>query len=217
MKQREEFYVSVDVEANGPIPGDNAMLSFAAVAMDQEGHSIGEFEANLISNQDGTSPNEDTMKWWGKQSRVAQLAALNGEEEPRRAMFRFKNWLGHKGKTPVFVGYPAGYDFTFIYWYLMHHCGQSPFSFVAFDMKTAAALILGLRFRDTTKRSMPRKWVDESLRHTHLPIDDARGQAFLFRQILAVWNEKSYVLPIPAARSRGCANISRPHTMPILL
>jgi len=34
---------------------------------------------------------------------------------------------------PVFVGYPAGFDFLFVYWYLIRFTGESPFSFSALD------------------------------------------------------------------------------------
>jgi hypothetical protein len=42
-----EVYVSTDVEADGPIPGPNSMLSFASAAYLADKTLVGTFEANL--------------------------------------------------------------------------------------------------------------------------------------------------------------------------
>jgi hypothetical protein len=35
----------------------------------------------------------------------------------------------------VFVAYPAGFDFLFMYWYMIRFVGESPFSFSALGIK----------------------------------------------------------------------------------
>jgi DNA polymerase III alpha subunit (gram-positive type) len=84
----------------------------------------------------------------------------------------------------VFVAYPAGFDFMFVYWYLMRFAGESPFSHSALDMKTFAMATLQLDYRDSTKRAMPRRWFDK-LPHTHVALDDAIEQGALFCNMLA--------------------------------
>ena len=42
-----EIYVSTDVEADGPIPGPNSMLSFGSAAYTGRKELIGTFSANL--------------------------------------------------------------------------------------------------------------------------------------------------------------------------
>lgn len=42
-----ESYISIDVEADGPIPGDYSMLSFGAVHYDYDGLEKAFFYANL--------------------------------------------------------------------------------------------------------------------------------------------------------------------------
>ena len=44
-----EIYVSTDVEADGPIPGPNSMLSFGSAAYAADKTLIGTFSANLLS------------------------------------------------------------------------------------------------------------------------------------------------------------------------
>jgi hypothetical protein len=84
---------------------------------------------------------------------------------------------------PVFVGYPAAYDFLFVYWYLMRFAGESPFSHSALDIKTFAMALLKTDYRDATKRKMPKAWFDK-LPHTHVALDDAIEQGALFCNML---------------------------------
>ena len=86
--------------------------------------------------------------------------------------------------SPGFVGYPASYDFMFVYWYLMKFVGESPFSHSALDIKTFAMCLMGTGYRESTKRNMPKRWFDD-VPHTHVALDDALGQGALFCNMLA--------------------------------
>ncbi|MEE8525016.1 MAG: exonuclease, partial [Thermoanaerobaculia bacterium] len=81
--------------------------------------------------------------------------------------------------------YPAGFDFTFVYWYLMRFAGESPFSFAALDVKTFAMAVLKKTFRKVSKRTMPRRWFDSSAKHSHVALDDAIEQGAMFCRMLA--------------------------------
>jgi len=93
-------------------------------------------------------------------------------------------WLNGLPGKPVFVAYPAAYDFMFVYWYLIRFAGESPFSFSALDIKSYAMALLGKDFYETVKATMPKDCFDE-LPHTHQALDDAIGQGALFCNILA--------------------------------
>ncbi|MDF2817440.1 MAG: exonuclease [Stenotrophomonas rhizophila] len=99
-------------------------------------------------------------------------------------MHRYVAWLKALPGNPVFVGYPAGYDFMFVYWYLMRFAGESPFSHSALDIKTFTMAMLKKDYRSVTKRSMPKRWFDR-LPHTHVALDDAIEQGALFCNMLA--------------------------------
>jgi hypothetical protein len=85
------------------------------------------------------------------------------------------------------VGYPAGFDFTFIFWYLQKFTGASPFSWSALDMKTFAMALTGLPFKQAIKPRLPNEWLPADLPHTHVALDDAREQAQIFRAMLLAW------------------------------
>jgi hypothetical protein len=106
-------------------------------------------------------------------------------------MNKFVNWVESFDKySPVFVGYPAAFDWTFVYFYMIYFAGRSPFGFSALDIKSYASAVLKLPFRDTTKRNMPREWFPK-IRHNHIAVDDAKEQGLLFLNILEE-NSKKY-------------------------
>lgn len=181
--KKPELYVSTDVEANGPIPGPNSMLSFASAVFTADGTMFGTFARNLKLLK-GSQPDPDTWAWWAK--RPDEYAATREQQfDIAEAMVAYAQWLESlKGKL-VFVGYPASYDFMFVYWYLMRFVGKSPFSFAALDIKSYAMAVLGTTFKDTSKRKMPKDWFVAVPKHTHVALDDAIEQGKLFCNILA--------------------------------
>ena len=82
------------------------------------------------------------------------------------------------------MGFPASFDFLFVYWYMIRFAGRSPFSHSALDMKSFAMAVMGTDYRDSTKRRMPKAWFDP-LPHTHVALDDAIEQGALFCHMLA--------------------------------
>ncbi len=177
-----EIYVSTDVEADGPIPGPNSMLSFGSAAYTAQKELLGTFSANL-ETLSGAVADPKTMQWWEQQP-DAWAACRRDLETPVVAMPRYVAWLKSLPGKPVFVGYPAGFDFLFVYWYLIRFAGESPFSFSALDIKTYAMAILKMDYRKSTKSAMPKRWFDQHP-HTHIALDDAIEQGALFCNMLA--------------------------------
>jgi hypothetical protein len=186
-KQRPEIYVSIDVESDGPIPGKNSMLSLGAAAFDPRSPDrtkpISTFSANFQLLQGATS-DPDTMKWWATQPEAWKECQTN-VQHPDKAMHAFVAWLDCLPGKPIAVCYPSGYDFTFVYWYLIAFTGTSPFSFSALDVKTFAMALLGTGFAESSKRNFPPRWFDKSLKHTHRAQDDAHEQGVMFMNALA--------------------------------
>jgi 3' exoribonuclease, RNase T-like len=177
----KEIYVSTDVETDGPIPGPHSMLSFGSAAYLPDKTLVATFSANL-DTLPGALGDPQTMEWWKSQPE-AWKACRENLQPPEVAMKKYVSWLHELPWRPVFVAYPAGFDFTFIYWYLIRFAGESPFSHSALDIKTYAMAKLGKPYRESTKRNMPKKWFD-ALPHTHKALDDAIEQGALFCNML---------------------------------
>ncbi|MCU0785010.1 MAG: exonuclease [Verrucomicrobia bacterium] len=177
-----EIFVSTDVEADGPIPGPNSMLSFGSAAYRADKTLVATFTANL-ETLPGAVGAPDTMAWWQTQP-DAWTKCRENPVSPQTAMRNYLAWLKQLPGNPVFVAYPAAYDFLFVYWYLIKFTGESPFSHSALDIKTYAMALLRRGYRDSTKSNMPKRWFDE-LPHTHRALDDAIEQGALFCNMLA--------------------------------
>ena len=178
----EEIYVSTDVESDGPIPGEYSMLNMGAAAFSETRGLLSTFAANLRPLE-AARQHPKTIAW-RKSQPDAWAAVTRTPEDPHEVMEKFRSWLRGLGGKPVFVGYPSGFDFTFVYWYLMKFGDDSPFSFSAIDVKSFAMALLGTEFRKTVKRAFPRSWMSEHP-HTHIGVDDAIEQGETFMNMLA--------------------------------
>src|SRR5262249_52940729 len=143
---------------------------------------LGTYSANLTTLP-GAEGDPKTMAWWQGQPE-AWAACRADPRDPAVVMPEYVAWLKVLPGKPVFVAYPAAYDFLFVYWYLIRFAGESPFSHSALDIKTYAMALLGREYRDAVKRNMPKVWFDD-LPHTHVALDDALGQGALFCNMLA--------------------------------
>ncbi len=177
-----EIYVSTDVEADGPIPGPHSMLSFGSAAFLADGTLLDTYAVNLATLP-GATGHPVTMKWWATQSQAWDKSRENCQM-PEVAIPAYANWIKTLPGKPVFVGYPASFDFMFICWYLFRFAGENPFSFAALDIKTFGMALLQCEYREATKHRMPEAWKD-TLPHTHVALDDALEQGQIFCNMLA--------------------------------
>jgi hypothetical protein len=157
------------------------MLSFGSAAFHADGRQVATFSANL-ETLEGATGHPSTMKWWESQPE-AWAACRENPRPPEEVMSEYVAWLKALPGRPVFVGYPAAYDFMFVYWYLLRFVGESPFSHSALDIKTFAMVLLGTEYRASVKRRMPRHWFGDHP-HTHVALEDAIGQGMLFCNML---------------------------------
>lgn len=181
---KDDIYISVDIESDGPIPGPNSMLSLGAAAFRAGSREpLATFEVNLTPLS-GATPDPETMAWWSKQDPEVWKHVTSNPLEPRSAMTAFADWVRGLGGDPVMVVYPT-WDSVWMHWYLVRFLGKSPFGLGALDVKTLAFSKLGGRdFKGTSKRKMPSQWFEGCPPHTHKGLDDAIGQGILFINIL---------------------------------
>lgn len=184
--RRPELYVSTDVETDGPIPGPNSMLSLASAVFSRDGRVLSTWTANLLPLP-GSGPDAATSSFWAEFPE-AYAATQRDRRDPAEAMPDYARWLGSLDGEPVFVAYPAGFDFTWVFWYLHRFAGGSPFSYSAIDMRTYAMAVLGRKFRHAGKGMWPRHWFSDAHPHTHVALDDALEQG---HQFIAMLDERA--------------------------
>ncbi|SEB93074.1 exonuclease domain-containing protein [Streptomyces sp. KS_5] len=181
-------YISVDIEADGPIPGPYSMLSIgAAVAgvQDGDGFTAADPEEHTFYRELRPIGEEFVPEALAVSGLDRELLKAEGSE-PAVALAEFSAWVREvsAGAQPVMCGYPASYDWTFLYWYLIRFTGASPFGHSGcLDMKTLYATKAGLPLRAVAKGTMPGELLSRR-RHTHHALDDAVEQAELFANLM---------------------------------
>ena len=181
----EECYISVDIEADGPIPGAHSMLSLGAAAFDSEGNPKETWSANIEQLPDA-SEHPRTMRWWAAHSHAWEAARAN-PRPPKAAITEFVAWAEGLRTTvgwPVMVAFPAAFDAMWVEWYCHRFAGTSPFRRRCIDLRTLVMVAMGAGYREGGKTSMPQHWRTGTGTHSHVAADDATEQGLLFFRIV---------------------------------
>ncbi|MFH1854567.1 MAG: exonuclease domain-containing protein, partial [Candidatus Omnitrophota bacterium] len=119
-------YVMVDIEADGPIPGDYSMISLGAVIVEPSLSKTFYGKLKPISE-----------KWVPEALKVSGFTREEtlGFENPKSVMERFFVWIGENLKDrPIFISDNNGFDWQFVNWYFHHFLGQNPFGFSSMNL-----------------------------------------------------------------------------------
>lgn len=153
--------ISVDVESDGPIPGDYSMISFGAVIVDDALDKSFYGQCRPISEQ--WIPEALAVSGFSREETLAF-------PEPTQVMNDFATWLKqHTGGRIMFFSDNNGFDWQFINWYFIHFTGKNPFGFSSSNI---GSLYKGM-VKDTFKNFKHLR----KTKHTHHPVDDAKGNA----------------------------------------
>jgi DNA polymerase III epsilon subunit-like protein len=154
-------YVMVDVETDGPIPGDYSMICFGAVVV----------EPSLDTTFYGTT--KPLSERWLPEA--LEISGFTREEtlafdDPATTMRAFADWVAtHVHSRPIFIADNNGFDWSFINWYFHHFVGENPFGY---SSQNLGSLYKGL-VADTGQNFKHLRRTT----HTHHPVDDAKGNA----------------------------------------
>jgi ribonuclease T len=170
-----EVYISVDVEAAGPVPAKYSMLSLGAVVVgDPQATFYVEFQP---INEDFVP---EAMKIVGRTLKEFERTG----RDPKEAMIAFRDWISSviKGGNPVFVGFNATFDWAFVNYYFHNYLGENPFGFGGVDVKSFYMGMSGSTGDDTRSRRLPSELKGPQA-HTHNALDDAIEQGEMFRRM----------------------------------
>ncbi len=174
MTDKREVFISIDIETSGPIPGEYSLLTIGACLVDDPGVT---FTARL--KPIGAKADPKALAVTGLS--LAELAATG--EEPSAAMNRFREWVESSSGAdalPVFVGFNAAFDWSFVNYYFHQFVGTNPFGFAALDIKSFYMGATASTWTDT-KSSRIAQVLSPVSRGDHDALHDAVYQAELFR------------------------------------
>lgn len=154
-------YVMVDIESDGPIPGDYSMVCFGAVIVEPELNRT--FYGKLKPISDKFVPDALAVSGFSRADCVEF-------DNPQEVMERFRDWLSSHGKGRLmFVSDNNGFDWQFINWYFHHYVGKNSFGFSSTN--------LGSLYKGMQKDMFVNFKHLRKTKHTHNPVDDALGNA----------------------------------------
>ncbi len=180
MTRDEELFISVDIETSGPVPGEYSMLSIGACVIFDVSRT---FACELKPISAKSSP--DAIRVSGLSLEKLAQTGLT----PRDAMSEFSEWLLRvcmANTRPIFVGFNAPFDWSFVNYYFHKYIGMNPFGFAALDIKALYMGVTGCRWDDTRSSKMAERLKPE-LSGTHNALSDALYQAEMYRLI---WSER---------------------------
>ncbi len=168
-------YIMVDVEADGPVPGDYSMISFGAVVV--EASLTKTFYATLRPIAVQYVPEALAIAGFAREE---TLAFAN----PEQVMADFEAWIKTNSEgRPMFISDNNGFDWMFICWYFHHFLGRNPFGHSSTNL---GSLYKGL-VKDTSQNFKHLR----KTKHTHHALDDALGNAEAFLEIKALLGLKT--------------------------
>lgn len=168
------FYVSVDIETDGPAPGLHSMLSLGASVINDAFEKKGTFYKTMHPLP-GATQHPKTMEFWADNPQ-AWKEATESPVDPKAAIASFVSWLKSYNGTLVPVGHPITFDLMFITWYCHKFAKEAPLGFAGFDMKTFASAVLDIPFHHSKKGYWPSQWFNKAGAHTHNALEDAIEQ-----------------------------------------
>jgi len=151
----------VDVESDGPIPGDFSMISFGAVLVDETLDKT--FYGKLKPISDHYVPEALAVSGFSREETLLF-------DDPKQVMKDFTDWIDKNSKgKPVFISDNNGFDWMFICWYFHHFIGSNPFGHSSQN--------LGSLYKGIVKDMFQNFKHLRKTAHTHNPVDDAKGNA----------------------------------------
>jgi ribonuclease T len=174
---KPECFVSVDIEAAGPVPSKYAMLSIGACLVDDPEQ---EFYVELQPEHTAVVPQALAVTGLS----IEQL--MSRGERPERAMSMFEDWVQThvpSGHRPVFTAFNAAFDWMFVADYFERHLGRNPFGYSALDIKAFAMGSGNTSWAATSMDVLAARHLGGRAL-THNALADAQDQAELFRHLL---------------------------------
>ncbi len=155
----------VDVETDGPIPGDYSMIAIGAVVVEP---SLDRTFLRYVR------PLPDA--WF--QPEALTVGGFTRDEtldEPRFELpgvviDAFRDWLNDLDIVrPIFIADNNGFDWQFVNWYFHHFRGENPFGFSSQNLGSLYKGLVG----DSSKSFKHLRRTE----HDHNPLNDAMGNA----------------------------------------
>jgi ribonuclease T len=170
-------FISLDIEAAGPIPSQYALLSIGACTLTQPRKT---FYVELIPDKQKSEPS--AMHVHGLDLEKLKQEGLS----PKEAMQALADWLKQvvpTGQKPIMLAFNAPFDWMFIHDYFTRYLGYNPFGHSAVDIKALYLGASGQSWQESSGENLHRRYI-HGKPLSHNALDDAIDQSVIFEGIL---------------------------------
>ncbi len=166
--------ISVDIEADGPAPGIYSMVCFGAVIV--EAGLQRTFYAELKPVSDIWLPDALAVSGFSREQTLKF-------PDPRDAMQNFEIWLNKNVEgRPILWADNNGFDAGFMNYYFWKFLGRNPFGWSSSNIGSLYKGVVGDPHAKFTHL--------RETKHTHNPVDDAKGNAEALMKIFTMMKNK---------------------------
>lgn len=149
-------YLSIDVEASGPVPGLYSLSSVgAAPVVERDGAWVVDTGRTFyveLKPLEGAGEIAEAMAVHGLSR--AHLEAHG--EDPQTGMRQLADYLASLGERVRSAAWPSSFDHPFVSWYFWRFLGRNPLGHSGFDMASFAMGLFRETGRNATFRAMKR-------------------------------------------------------------
>lgn len=171
-------FISVDIESSGPVPGQFSMLSLGACV-------VGDMNLTFYRELRPVTLHHDPEALAVTGFELGQL--LISGAEPVSVMGDFSEWVKSvcpQEVMPVFAGFNAAFDWSFVNWYFHYTGVTNPFGYAPLDIKSFFAARNPAGWRDA-RSSVAAHQYGLTRSKEHHALDDAIFQASLLQAMLS--------------------------------
>jgi DNA polymerase III alpha subunit (gram-positive type) len=177
MHTKNQRNISVDVESDGPLHGTHSMISFGAVIVENGLQRT--FYATLKPISEIWIPEALAISGFTREQTMKF-------PDPRDAMQNFEKWIqDNVDGRPILWSDNPSFDAGYINWYFLTFLGRNPFGWSASGI---GQLYKGIANDTHATFKHLRK-----TKHTHNPVDDAKGNAEALLKMLEYMETQSKV------------------------
>lgn len=164
----------VDVESDGPIPNKYSMVCFGCVKVDKYLRTNFYGQTKPVSNE--YIPEALAVSGFTRQQHLEF-------QEPQKVMIDFVKWVKSvSNERPILMTDNLAYDWSWINYYCHYYANENPFGFSG---RRIGDLFAGLNKNFFAANEWKKL---RQTRHSHNPVDDAKGNAEALLKIAEQYN-----------------------------
>ncbi len=182
---KQKIYISFDIEADGPSPEINSMISFGLVAFDKT-KEIFSYQANIKPRADRCIDERCIEEFWNQNLEMWDF--VNSDQiSPEKFALDIENILiAYKDYDITWTGYPAAYDWQWLNAYYNKYKSENAPN-IGYSAKCTSTMLWAYckinKIAGKEEKATLWNELSENYKLTHNPEDDARAQGYIFMNL----------------------------------